>query len=66
MGMPMGNLHDTVSFLLKMGPATEAMNAASEEERLAVTDSVKKVMEKYNSSEGVIAPSACWIVTATK
>jgi len=66
MGMPMGSLDEAVSFLMKLGPAADAVKEASEEERVAVAAAIGKVMEKYDSADGVTTPAATWIVTATK
>jgi hypothetical protein len=39
---------------------------ASEEEEVAVTAAIRKVLEKYNTTDGVVAPAATWIATASK
>jgi ubiquinone/menaquinone biosynthesis C-methylase UbiE len=64
--MPLGHVDDAVSFLLKLGPAADAVKEASEEEEVAVTAAIRKVLEKYNTTDGVVAPAATWIATASK
>lgn len=66
MGMPMGPLDEAVSFLMKLGPAADAVKEASEDEKVAVAAAIRKVMGKYDSADGVTTPAATWIVTATK
>lgn len=66
MGMPMGSMDDAISFLTKLGPAADAIKEATEEEKVAVIAAMRKVMEKYNTAEGVFTPAATWLVTAAK
>ena len=66
MGLPMGPLDEAVSFLMKLGPAADAVKEASEDEKVAVAAAIRKVLEKYDSADGVTTPAATWIVTASK
>lgn len=66
MGMPMGSMDDAISFLTKLGPAADAIKEATAEEKIAVIAAMRKVMEKYNTADGVITPAATWLVTAAK
>ena len=64
--MPMGDIDDAVSFLMKLGPAADAVKEATDEDKAAVAVAIRKVMEKYDTANGVCAPSATWIVKASK
>jgi ubiquinone/menaquinone biosynthesis C-methylase UbiE len=66
MNMPMGHMDDAVPFLMKLGPAADAVKEATDEEKAAVAVAIRKIMEKYDTSNGVCAPSATWIVKASK
>lgn len=65
-GLNMGELDDTVAFILKMGPASEVAREASAEQVEAITRAIKEVLSEYQTDTGVISPSACWIVSASK
>ena len=66
MHIPMGELNDAVSFLMKMGPAAETIKEASNEDKNAIAEAMTKVLGKYETAEGIKTPSATWIVTASK
>ena len=62
----MGNLDDTIAFLMKMGPAAEVLKEANEEQKQTVGKAMKEIMSKYISDKDVKVPSATWIVSASK
>jgi len=64
--MPMGDVESAVSFLLKLGPAADAVKDATKEDEGKVADAIRKVLEKYNTPDGVVTPAATWIVSASK
>ncbi len=64
--LAMGNLNDAVSFLMKMGPASEVIEAASKEGKMAVAEAMKKVLTSYETTKGVMTPAATWLVSASK
>jgi ubiquinone/menaquinone biosynthesis C-methylase UbiE len=66
MNIPMGNLNDAVSFLMKMGPAAEAIKEASGKDKNAIAEAMTKVLAKYDTAAGIKTPSATWIVRASK
>ncbi len=64
--MPMGVMNEVVSFLMKLGPAAEVTKEASAQQKEAVAVAIQKALHKYETAEGVRAPSASWIVKASK
>jgi SAM-dependent methyltransferase len=63
-----GSLEEAVSFALTLGPAGEVVRLAGDvakQRRPEIEAAVRDVMSPYVTSDGVRAPSAAWIVTAT-
>ena len=66
LGLPMDSVDIAVDFLTRLGPAADALKDATEEQRVEVLSAIRRVIEKYNSADGVLAPAATWIVSASK
>ncbi len=66
MAMPLGNFDDALGMMTRIGPAAKAIADADEAGKAAATAILHKVLEKYETSEGVVIPCASWIVTAGK
>ena len=64
-GMPMGSVEQALGFLTKMGPAAGLLADATDEQKAAGAEAIKAVLEKFDSAEGVVMPSAAWLVSAT-
>ncbi len=62
----LGSLDNALKLMTKLGPTAEALQTATEEEKATVIVAVRKVLEKYDSGNGVSAPAATWIVKASK
>jgi len=65
MEISMGNMTDAVDTLTKIGPAAKVIKNLEDEEKGRAVEILKKVLSKYETGESVIAPAACWIVTAS-
>ncbi len=48
----------------QLGPAAKVIQEADEKEREAAVAAIKAALTPYHSADGVVAPSAAWIVTA--
>ncbi|MEO8702431.1 MAG: methyltransferase domain-containing protein [Kofleriaceae bacterium] len=62
------DLAEAVRFALMLGPAGEIVRLAGDagvKRRPEIEAAIGKVLEPWVKSTGVIAPSSCWIVTAT-
>lgn len=66
MPLNMGQVDETVDFLMKMGPAAEAARDAAPDQLDAIRAAVRKVVGRFETSEGIIVPTASWIVRAQK
>ncbi len=66
LGLPMSSVDTAVGFLTRLGPAADALKEASDDQRVEVIAAIRAVMEKYSSADGVLAPAATWIVSASK
>jgi len=64
--MPMGTLEEAVAYSMRFGPAVEALNEASADERQLVERGIRAAYEPFAGDEGVIGPTATWIVTADR
>jgi hypothetical protein len=51
---------------MKMGPVADAMKEASVEQQEQVRAAVTEVLRKFEDGDGLMAPGAIWIVSATK
>jgi SAM-dependent methyltransferase len=61
-------IDDAVAFALTLGPAGEVMRLAGDAakaRRAEIEAAVRDALAPFVQSDGVHAPSACWIVTAT-
>ena len=66
LSLPMSSVDTAVGFLTRLGPAADALKEASDDQRVEVIAAIRAVMEKYSSADGVLAPAATWIVSASK
>jgi SAM-dependent methyltransferase len=66
LGLPMSSVDTAVGFLTRLGPAADALKEASDDQRVEVIAAIRSVMEKYSNVDGVLAPAATWIVSASK
>lgn len=57
-------IDDALSYFLRIGPAARAVAALEGDEREAVLDRLRNVMESHDAEGRVALPAACWIVTA--
>ncbi len=57
-------IDDALSYFLRIGPAARAVAALEGDEREAVLDRLRNVMERHHAEGRVALPAACWIVTA--
>ncbi len=64
--MPMGQLDDAVSYSMRFGPAVEALSQAHGEQRDAVEAAIRKSFEPFAGPDGVVGPTATWLVTANR
>jgi len=60
----LGELEPALQFMTAMGPATEPLKAASDREREAATEAMRAVLAENDTPDGVIMPSATWVVEA--
>ena len=66
LGLPMSSVDTAVGFLTRLGPAADALKEASDDQRVEVIAAIRSVMEKYSNVDGVLAPAATWIISASK
>jgi len=66
LSLPMSSVDTAVGFLTRLGPAADALKEASDDQRVEVIAAIRSVMEKYSNVDGVLAPAATWIVSASK
>lgn len=62
------NLVDAVEFAMALGPAGEIIRlAGSDGERLKpqVVAALRETLSRYERTDGVLAPSSTWFITAT-
>jgi SAM-dependent methyltransferase len=62
------NIEQAIEFALMLGPAGEVVRLAGDAaktRRDEIEQAVRRVIEPYQTSDGVRAPSTCWLVTAT-
>lgn len=64
--MPLGELDSAVSFLMKMGPAAEVIENANASEKDEVARAMTAALSKYETDDGIMPPSAAWLVNASK
>jgi SAM-dependent methyltransferase len=66
LSLPMSSVDTAVGFLTRLGPAADALKEASDDQRVEVIAAIRSVMEKYSNVDGVLAPAATWIASASK
>ena len=66
LSLPMSSVDTAVGFLTRLGPAADALKEASDDQRVEVIAAIRSVMEKYSNVDGVLAPAATWIISASK
>ena len=61
-----GNLaiHEALDFLTKIGPAAEPLKEAPAAQRADAIAAMRAAFEEKNSADGVVMPSAIWLVEA--
>jgi hypothetical protein len=62
------SIEEAITFALTLGPAGEAMRLAGDlavKRRGEIEAAVREVLSPFVQADGVRAPSAAWIVTAT-
>jgi ubiquinone/menaquinone biosynthesis C-methylase UbiE len=60
----MGSLDDAVAYMMRFGPAVEALNEADEETSRKVEAAIRQAFEPFVVDGHVKGPTATWIVTA--
>jgi SAM-dependent methyltransferase len=60
-----GDLDQTVTFLLQMGPTGSAMREAAQDKLATVMEAVREALTPFVTAQGVRMASAAWIVTAS-
>ena len=60
----LGALEPVLQFMTTMGPAAEPLKSATNADREAALAAMRVTLEQHNTEEGVIMPSAIWIVEA--
>ena len=57
---------ESAAFLMELGPMRRALIDADDDLRAAVKEAVAGAIAPFETSDGVIMPSAAWIITASK
>ncbi len=60
----LGALEPVLQFMTTMGPAAEPLKSASNADREAALAAMQATLEQHNTEDGVIMPSAIWVVEA--
>ncbi len=63
-GMPLGAMDEAVSFLMRMGPAAEVIAQANDDEKDTAAMTIRHVLGKYETADGIMPPAAAWVVIA--
>lgn len=64
--MNLGDMEEAIYMATQIGPAAKALEEATEEKRTAAVKTLQALLKKYETSEGVCVPGACWLVAARK
>ncbi len=63
--MHMGSADEAMSLILgMMGPSTDQMSLATHEQVTDLHDSMRRMVEQYDTADGVSMPCAAWMVSA--
>lgn len=62
--MKLGGLQETVDYFTRMGPAAVLMEGADEALKQSAKNALRRVLENYQSDDGIVMQGAAWIVTA--
>ena len=60
----LGAMEPALDFLTKVGPAAEPLKAAPVDQRTKAIAAMRAALEEKNTEEGVVMPSAVWLVEA--
>lgn len=63
--LALGPLPEAVEYLMRIGPAAEPLHEAGPEQRQAVRAAMTAALQPFLKDDGVVAPCACWGVSAT-
>jgi SAM-dependent methyltransferase len=58
------SLDGAVQMMMTMGPLSRALNEADDATRTKVAPAVHAALETYVTSDGVLPPAGCWLVSA--
>jgi SAM-dependent methyltransferase len=61
----LGQLDPVLQFMTTMGPAAEPLKGASDADRSAALAAMRSALAQYDTADGVIMPSAIWVVEAS-
>jgi SAM-dependent methyltransferase len=64
LAMPMGPLDEAVDYMMRFGPAVEALAEATDAERAAVEAKIRDAFAPFVRDGIVTGPTATWVVTA--
>ena len=64
--MNLGDMDEAVYMASQIGPAARAIGDATEEKRTAAENAIQKMLDQYQTADGVILSGACWMVSAVK
>ena len=65
MDITMGSLEEAVYYMMRFGPAIDALKEATDDERQRVEDGIRTAFRPMVSGGEVRGPTATWLVTAT-
>ncbi|HCU90222.1 MAG TPA: SAM-dependent methyltransferase, partial [Gammaproteobacteria bacterium] len=60
----LGEIEPVLHFMTTMGPAAEPLKSATDADREAALAAMRVTLEQHNTKDGVIMPSAIWVVEA--
>ena len=61
-----GTIEEAVSIMMRLGPTATALEKADDATRATVAGAIADALAPYMTPQGVCAPSAAWIVTASR
>ena len=64
--LSMGELDEAIIYSMKMGPASQIVKNATDQEKEQIASAIGESFRKYTNHNEVTIPSATWIVSATK
>ena len=63
--VPLGSLSESVDFLLRMGPIVPVLAEADESTRQAVVENLRRMVQPYDTDQGVLLPTSTWLLQAS-